>query len=233
MDLFGQAADYEAINALARQHNLFVLEDAAQSFGATYKGKKACSLADVAATSFFPAKPLGGYGDGGAIFTDDDNLAAIKRSIRVHGQCSDKYDNIRIGLNGRMDTFQAAIFLAKMDLFDQEVIDRQKVANKYSQGLKDIVEVPYVAPENTSIWAQYSVLSDQKAELQQKLKDAGIPTAVYYPLPLHLQGAFKHLGYQPGDFPISEKAFKRIFSLPMHPYMAPEDQEGIILAMKR
>jgi dTDP-4-amino-4,6-dideoxygalactose transaminase len=232
VDLFGQPADYDAINALAQEHNIFVLEDAAQSFGATYKGKKACSLADVAATSFFPAKPLGGYGDGGAIFTDDDQLAAVMRSIRVHGQGSDKYDNIRIGLNGRLDTLQAAIILAKLDLFNQEVIDRQKVADRYSQGLKDIVEAPYVAPDRTSIWAQYSVLSDRKAEFQQNLKAAGIPTAVYYPLPLHLQGAFKHFGYQYGDFPMSEHASRRIFSLPMHPYLTPEDQENIILTMK-
>jgi UDP-2-acetamido-2-deoxy-ribo-hexuluronate aminotransferase len=232
VDLFGQPADYDAINALARQHNLFVLEDAAQSFGATYKGSKAGSLADVAATSFFPAKPLGAYGDGGAIFTNDDDLAAAMRSVRVHGQGSNKYDNIRIGLNGRMDTLQAAIVLGKMDLFDQEVVDRQKVADRYSQGLKDVVEVPYVAPECTSIWAQYSVLSDRKAEFQQKLKEAGIPTAVYYPLPLHLQGAFKHLGYHPGEFPNSERASKRIFSLPMHPYLTDGDQDDIILTMK-
>ena len=228
VDLFGQPADYDAINALARQHNLFVLEDAAQSFGGTYKGKKACSLADVAATSFFPAKPLGGYGDGGAIFTDDDGVAAVLRSIRVHGQGSDKYDNIRIGLNGRLDTLQAAIVLAKMDIFDSEVEARQSVADRYSQGLKDVVEVPYVAPDCTSIWAQYSVLSDQRQVLQDKLKAAGIPTAVYYPLPLHQQGAFLHLGYKAGDFLESEKASKRIFSLPMHPYLEKEQQKQII-----
>jgi UDP-2-acetamido-2-deoxy-ribo-hexuluronate aminotransferase len=228
VDLFGQPADYDAINALAREHNLFVLEDAAQSFGGTYKGKTACSLADVAATSFFPAKPLGGYGDGGAIFTDDDKLASVLRSIRVHGQGSDKYDNIRIGLNGRLDTLQAAIVLAKMDIFDSEVEARQRVAERYSAGLEKVVEVPYVAPECTSIWAQYSVLSDQRSVLQDKLKSAGVPTAVYYPLPLHLQGAFTHLGYQPGDFPHSEQASKRIFSLPMHPYLEPAQQDTII-----
>ena len=233
VDLFGQPADYDPINALARQHNLFVLEDAAQSFGGTYKGRKACSLADVAATSFFPAKPLGGYGDGGAIFTDDDNLASVLRSIRVHGQGSNKYDNIRIGLNGRLDTLQAAIVLAKMDIFDSEVEARQTVAERYSQGLQDVVEVPYVAPQCTSIWAQYSVLSDQRQVLQDKLKAAGIPTAVYYPLPLHLQGAFTHLGYKAGDFPISEKASKRIFSLPMHPYLKATEQDAIINALNQ
>ena len=233
VDLFGQPADYDPINALARQHNLFVLEDAAQSFGGTYKGKKACSLADVAATSFFPAKPLGGYGDGGAIFTDDDNLASVLRSIRVHGQGSNKYDNIRIGLNGRLDTLQAAIVLAKMDIFDSEVEARQNVADRYSQGMRDVVEVPYVDPKCTSIWAQYSVLSDQRQVLQDKLKAAGIPTAVYYPLPLHLQGAFAHLGYKAGDFPISEKASKRIFSLPMHPYLKATEQDAIINALNQ
>ena len=232
VDLFGQPANYDAINDLARQHNLFVLEDAAQSFGATYKGKKACSLADVAATSFFPAKPLGGYGDGGAIFTDDDQLAAVLRSIRIHGQGSDRYDNIRIGLNGRLDTLQAAIILVKMDIFAQEIEARQIVARRYSTGLAKLVEVPFVAPDCTSVWAQYSLLSDQRGVLQERLKAAGIPTAIYYPLPLHLQGAFMHLGYQPGDFPISEKAAKRIFSLPMHPYLTLNDQSRIMDVFK-
>ena len=149
VDLFGQPADYDAINALARQHKLFVLEDAAQSFGATYKGRKAGSLAEVAATSFFPAKPLGAYGDGGAIFTNDDALAEVLRSIRVHGQGKDRYENVRIGLNGRLDTLQAAILLVKMDIFDQEMEARQKVAERYSQGLQDVVGVPFVAPDCT------------------------------------------------------------------------------------
>jgi UDP-2-acetamido-2-deoxy-ribo-hexuluronate aminotransferase len=228
VDLFGQPADYDQINALARKRNLFVLEDAAQSFGATYKGKRACSLADVAATSFFPAKPLGGYGDGGAIFTDDDDLAEILRSIRNHGQGRDRYENVRIGLNGRLDTLQAAILLVKMDIFDQEVTARQTMAARYSQGLQEVVEVPYVEPQCNSVWAQYSVLSEQRQVLQDRLKVVGIPTAVYYPLPLHLQGAFTHLGYKPGDFPISEKTAQRIFSLPMHPYLTASDQARII-----
>lgn len=228
VDLFGQPADYDKINAMAKQHGLFVLEDAAQSFGATYKGWRAGSLADVAGTSFFPAKPLGGYGDGGAIFTDDDELAATLRSIRVHGQGVHKYNNIRIGLNGRLDTLQAAILLAKLEVFDQEVVARQKVGAKYSAALKGAVEVPYVAPECTSVWAQYSVLSERRGELQGKLKEAGIPSAVYYPLPLHLQAAFAHLGHQKGDFPLSEQASDRIFSLPMHPYLTAADQDCII-----
>lgn len=232
VDLFGQPADYDAINALARQHNIFVLEDAAQSFGGTYKGKKACSLADVAATSFFPAKPLGGYGDGGAIFTNDDDLASRLRSIRIHGQGSDKYDNIRIGLNGRFDTLQAAIVLVKMDIFDQEVIERQRVAQRYSRGLEGLVEVPFVSPDCTSVWAQYSVLSEQRRILLEKLKAAGIPSAIYYPIPLHLQGAFRHLAYREGDFPISEDASRRIFSLPMHPYLEATQQDVIIQTLR-
>jgi UDP-2-acetamido-2-deoxy-ribo-hexuluronate aminotransferase len=227
VDLFGQAADYDRINEIARHYGLFVIEDAAQSFGATYKGRRAGALAEVAATSFFPAKPLGGYGDGGAIFTDNDELAAALRSIRVHGQGSHKYDNVRIGINGRLDTFQAAILLVKLDIFDQEVLARQEVAQRYSEGLKELVEVPYVASENTSVWAQYSVLSNCREDLQAKLKAAGVPTAIYYPLPLHLQGAFAHLGHQPGDFPISEAAARRIFSLPMHPYLQAAEQEKI------
>ena len=228
VDLFGQPADYDKLNTLARQHGLFVLEDAAQSFGATYKGRRAGSLAEVAATSFYPAKPLGCYGDGGAIFTDNDELAGVLHSVRVHGQGGHRYDNVRIGINGRLDTIQAAIILAKLDIFDQEVTDRQKVAQLYNHGLSRVVEVPYVSAACTSVWAQYSVLSDRRAELQQNLKEAGIPSAVHYPLPLHLQGAFAHLGHKPGDFPVSEKASERIFSLPMHPYLT-EAEQGLII----
>lgn len=228
VDLFGQPADYDRINAIAQRHGLFVLEDAAQSFGATYKGKRAGSVADVAATSFFPAKPLGGYGDGGAIFTDNDDLAKTMRSIRVHGQGSHKYDNVRLGINGRLDTLQAAILLAKLEVFDREVMARQEVAGRYSLALHKVVQVPYVAPECTSVWAQYSLLSDRRDALQQKLKEYGIPTAVYYSLPLHLQGAFAHLGYNPGAFPISERTSQQIFSLPMHPYLSKADQETIV-----
>jgi dTDP-4-amino-4,6-dideoxygalactose transaminase len=228
VDLFGQPADYDRINEIAKQHGLFVLEDAAQSFGATYQGRRACALADVAATSFYPAKPLGGYGDGGAIFTDDDELAAVLKSIRVHGEGTNKYDNVRIGVNGRLDTLQAAIILAKLEIFDREVAARQEVARRYGEALKEVVEVPYVAPECTSVWAQYSVLSDNREDLQAKLKAANIPTVIYYPLPLHLQGAFSHLGHRPGDFPVSEQASRRIFSLPMHPYLRKEDQAEIL-----
>jgi dTDP-4-amino-4,6-dideoxygalactose transaminase len=228
VDLFGQPADYHRIHAVAQSHGLFVLEDAAQSFGATYKGKRAGALAAVAATSFFPAKPLGCYGDGGAVFTDDDDLAEVLRSIRVHGQGRHKYEHVRSGLNGRLDTLQAAVLLAKLEIFAQEVIDRQRVARQYSQALNAVVETPSVAPECTSVWAQYSVLSDHREVLLKKLQEAQIPTAIYYPLPLHLQKAFTHLGYQAGDFPVSERASQRIFSLPMHPYLGQADQDKIV-----
>ena len=227
VDLFGQPADYDPINALAGEHRLFVLEDAAQSFGAAYKGRRAGALAEVAATSFFPAKPLGCYGDGGAIFTNDDEMASVLHSIRVHGQGTHKYDNVRIGINGRLDSLQAAILLAKIEIFDQEVAARQEVARRYGEALKEVVETPYVAPECTSVWAQYSVLSDHREDLQRKLNAASVPTAIYYPLPLHLQGAFSHLGHQPGDFPVSEQAAQRIISLPMHPYLQSAEQEKI------
>jgi UDP-2-acetamido-2-deoxy-ribo-hexuluronate aminotransferase len=228
VDLFGQPAAYDQINDLARKHGLFVLEDAAQSFGAAYRGKRAGSLAEVAATSFFPAKPLGGYGDGGAIFTDNDELAEILRSIRVHGQGAHKYENVRLGLNGRLDTLQAAILLAKLEVFDAEVQSRQKVAQRYSRALQDKVKVPAVEPECTSVWAQYSILSEDRSALQQKLTAAGIPTAIYYPIPLHLQKAFASLGYRPGDFEVSERIAQQILSLPMHPYLTEATQDRII-----
>lgn len=228
VDLFGQPADYERINALAARHGLLVLEDAAQSFGAEYQGKKAGALAHAAATSFFPAKPLGGYGDGGAIFTDDDELAEILRSIRVHGQGRHRYEHVRLGLNGRLDTLQAAVLLCKLEIFPEEVARRQEVAERYSQALAGDFTVPYVAPGCRSVWAQYSIQSPRREEYRARLEVAGIPTAVYYPLPLHLQPAYAFLGYQAGDFPVSEAVAQRIFSLPMHPYLTPPDQDRII-----
>ena len=228
VDLFGQPADYDRIQTTARERGLFVLEDAAQSFGATYKGRRAGSLSEMAATSFFPAKPLGCYGDGGAVFTDDDELAEVLRSIRVHGQGQLKYEHVRIGLTGRLDTLQAAVLLAKLEIFDQEVTARQRVAQHYSEALNPLVEVPFVDPACASVWAQYSVLSEHRELLLQKLQQAQIPTAIYYPLPLHLQRVFTHLGYKPGDFPVSESASRRIFSLPMHPYLGHADQDRII-----
>ncbi|UCH97522.1 MAG: DegT/DnrJ/EryC1/StrS family aminotransferase [Candidatus Aminicenantes bacterium] len=228
VDLFGQPADYDEINALARDHNLFVLQDAAQSFGAVYKGKKACSHADVAATSFFPAKPLGCYGDGGMIFTDSTNLYEKLTSIRIHGKGANKYDNVRVGVNGRLDTLQAAVLLAKMEIFAEEIELRQTAAKRYEEGLQPPAKVPYIKEYNISVWAQYSLLHPQRDRVIARLKKHGIPTAIYYPTPLHLQEAFTHLGYQEGDFPISEEVAGKIFSVPMHPYLSKEDQDKIV-----
>jgi UDP-2-acetamido-2-deoxy-ribo-hexuluronate aminotransferase len=237
VDLFGLPADYDAITAIAEAHNLCVIEDAAQSFGAEYKGKKACSLGDIACTSFFPAKPLGCYGDGGMCFTDDDGLAAALDSIRVHGKGSHKYDNARIGINGRLDTFQAAILLAKFAIFPEEVEMRQDVANRYAALLNGAeVRKPHVGPGCLSAWAQYSVLARDEAHrnaLLKNLQEAKIPAAIYYPKPLHLQTAFTDLGYKKGDFPVSEDCAERIFSLPMHPYLSEPDQSKIAEKIKR
>jgi UDP-2-acetamido-2-deoxy-ribo-hexuluronate aminotransferase len=228
VDLFGQPADYDRIQAIAERHGLFVSEDAAQSFGATYKGRRAGSLAETAATAFFPAKPLGCCGDGGAVFADDHGLAELLRSIRVHGQGAHRYEHVRLGINGRFDTIQAAALLSKLEIFNQEVAAREVVARRYSEALAEVVETPFLSPGCTSIWAQYSVLGDRRDELREKLQEAGIPTAIYYPQLLHLQPVFAALGCKPGDFPVSETAAGRIFSLPMHPYLTEADQDLII-----
>jgi dTDP-4-amino-4,6-dideoxygalactose transaminase len=231
VDLFGQPADYEAIQAVADRHGMFVLEDAAQSFGGSRNGRRAGALARVAGTSFFPAKPLGAYGDGGMIFTADADLRERLLSIRVHGQGADKYTNVRVGINGRMDSLQAAVLLAKMEIFPEEMELRQEVAARYDRLLAGTVQTPAVRPGNVSAWAQYSVLHPRRDELTARLRDAGIPTAVYYPIPLHLQQAFAHLGCRRGDFPVAEKIAGEIFSLPMHPYLQAGDQEKICAAV--
>lgn len=231
VDIFGLPAEADEIMSIAERNSLFVLEDAAQSFGATYKGRAAGSLGHVASTSFFPAKPLGCYGDGGAMFTDDDDLCEIIKSIRIHGKGTDKYDNIRIGVNGRLDTMQAAILLAKLKIFPDELAARQRVADRYTDELHELVETPFMPNASTSAWAQYSVLSDQRDRLQASLGQVGVPTAVYYPTPLHLQTAFASLGYKPGNLPVSETLAERIISLPMHPYMEPETQDEIVAAV--
>jgi dTDP-4-amino-4,6-dideoxygalactose transaminase len=232
VDLFGLPADYEGIRALAEKHELFVVEDAAQSFGAEYHGKKTCSLSDIGCTSFFPAKPLGCYGDGGMCFTDNDELADTIRSLRLHGQGDHKYENIRIGINGRLDTLQASILLAKFDIFPEEMELRQRVAQRYTRLLKShpSLGLPNLPPGCKSAWAQYSILArdeDHRARLQRELREASIPTAIYYPKPLHLQPAFASLGHGAGDFPVSEDCARRIFSLPMHPYLTEKDQRKI------
>ena len=233
MDLFGLPADYDGINAVAGRHNMFVIEDAAQSFGAEVNGKKACQLTDMACTSFFPAKPLGCYGDGGMCFTDNDELAETMQSLRVHGKGHHKYDNVRIGINGRLDTIQAAVLLAKFGIFAEEIQLRQKAAQRYSDGLAGQASLvtPHIPAGYLSAWAQYSILAEDdthRSDLQARLKDSGIPTAIYYPKPLHLQTAFSSLGYAEGDFPVSEEYSHRIFSLPMHPYLTDEEQQNIV-----
>ena len=227
VDLFGQPADYQAIQAIADKYGLFVLEDAAQSFGASQGGKKAGALARVAGTSFFPAKPLGCYGDGGMIFTDSQEMLEQLLSIRVHGQGPDKYTNVRVGINGRMDSLQAAVLLAKMEIFTEEIEMRQQVVARYNRMLAGSVKVPKIREANVSAWAQYSVLHPRRDEIIKKLRENGIPTAIYYPIPLHLQEAFAHLGYRINDFPVAENVAKEIFSLPMHPYLDQQDQEKI------
>ncbi|MEJ2665021.1 MAG: DegT/DnrJ/EryC1/StrS family aminotransferase [Spirochaetia bacterium] len=232
VDIFGQCADYDEINALAQANKLLVLEDAAQSFGAVYKGRRSCSLADMAATSFFPAKPLGCYGDGGMVFTDDKEICEVLLSIRTHGKGHNKYDNVRVGLNGRLDTLQAAILLAKFSVFARELELRQQASGYYAAGLKDVCTVPYIEEFNTSAWAQFSILHTERDKLAARLKEKGIPTAIYYPKPLHLQQAFLNLGYREGDFPVCERISRMILSLPMHPYLEREAQDKIIEAVK-
>ncbi len=228
VDIFGQPADYDSINSLAKEHDLFVIADAAQSFGGEYKGSRVGTLADITTTSFFPAKPLGCYGDGGAVFTENKELKEKLESIRVHGQGIDKYTNVRVGLNGRFDTLQAAVILEKLTIFAEEIELRNTAAARYSSGLEGIVTPPFVHQDRKSAWAQYSVLTERKDEIISSLKEKNIPVATYYPIPLHLQEAFTSLGYKMGDFPISEKLSETIFSLPMHPYLTKEAQDFII-----
>lgn len=219
VNLFGLPADYREIDRIAKEHALFVLEDAAQSFGAKYGNQASCSLGEISATSFFPAKPLGCYGDGGAVFTDDDALAEKILSLRIHGMGQNKYDNVRIGLNARMDSIQAAVLLAKLEIFDDELGKRRRLAGVYDQCLKDLVETPYIPGGMSSAWAQFSVLSDHREAMIEAIEEQGIPVQVYYRVPCHLSKAFAHLGYKPGDLPVTEEVSLRIFSLPMHPYL--------------
>ena len=237
VDLFGLPADYSEINRLAAHSGLFVIEDAAQSFGGSMGNRRAGALAEIACTSFFPAKPLGCYGDGGALFTDDEEMDALLRSIRVHGQGSDRYENVRLGITGRLDSVQAAILLVKMDIFERELGQRQAVADLYTRLIREAgvaLATPEIPEGYTSAWAQYSVLAADGAArqaMQARLAEAGVPTAIYYPKPLHLQKAFAGLGYVEGDFPVSEDLGSRIFSLPMHPYLPAEQVEAIVAAM--
>jgi dTDP-4-amino-4,6-dideoxygalactose transaminase len=232
VDLFGQPADYEAIGQLAEVHGLFVLADAAQSFGATRAGKRVGTMAPVTATSFFPAKPLGCYGDGGAIFTDDEETLSVLKSLRVHGQGRDKYDNVRIGINGRMDTLQAAILIEKLAVFEDEIVARQQVAKRYADGLSDVAQTQKIEQGATSVWAQYTIRLGNRDHVVSRLKEAGIPTAIYYPIPLHRQTAYQQYPVTPAGLPVSEKLAGEVLSLPMHPYLSETDQDMIINAVK-
>ncbi len=226
VDLFGLPANYSEIKANAEEYGLWVLEDGAQSFGGSINGRKACSFGNAAATSFFPAKPLGCYGDGGAIFTNDDSLADIVTSIRMHGKGENKYDNVRIGLNGRLDTLQAAVLLEKLMIIDEEREKKNIVADRYEELLHGVIVTPFIPEGFMSAWAYYSVLAEseqQRDQVMRRLNERGIPTVVYYPNPLHLQTVSSHLGYKLGDFPLAEDISRRVLSLPMHAYLDDED----------
>lgn len=228
VDLFGLPADYPALEKIARKYNLKLIEDAAQGFGGEINGRKAGSFGDIATTSFFPAKPLGCYGDGGAIFTDNDQYADLLRSLRVHGKGEDKYDNVRIGMNSRLDTIQAAILLEKLAEFPKEVILRNRLAKKYSDRLNSSFDIPKVTPEFTSSWAQYTLLSKNRDAWMNKLKESGIPSVIYYGTCMHQQTAFKYLITDEARFPVATKLANEVFSLPMHPYMSDESADKIV-----
>ncbi len=230
VDLFGQAADYDPIEAFCTAHGLTLICDAAQGFGASYKGRRVGSIGDFTTASFFPAKPLGCYGDGGAILTNHDHHAEVIRSLRFHGKGSDKYDNIRIGMNSRLDTIQAAVLLEKLAIFDEEIAARQVVANRYTLALHDIAVTPHVMPDCVSVWAQYTIRvpASQRAGFMAGMKARGIPTNIYYPKPLNQQTAYKRFPVAGNGLPISEKVAQEVVALPMHPYLDEATQSYII-----
>lgn len=228
VSLYGQCADYDAINAIAAKHGIPVIEDAAQSFGATYKGRKSCNLTTIATTSFFPSKPLGCYGDGGVIFTNDDELAKVMRQIARHGQ-EKRYHHVRIGMNSRLDTLQAAILLPKLEILDDELAARQRVADEYARWLRDAgIEPPFIEAHNTSAWAQYTIRVKDRPAVQKALGDAGIPTAIHYPLPLNKQPAVADVK---AELPHGDLAASQVISLPMHPYLTAVDCASIVAAL--
>ncbi|MBL6873449.1 MAG: DegT/DnrJ/EryC1/StrS family aminotransferase [Flavobacteriales bacterium] len=228
VSLYGQIADMDAINSIAERHNLIVIEDAAQSFGATYKGKKSCNLSHFGCTSFFPSKPLGCYGDGGALFTNDDELAEKARLFLAHGS-KRRYDHEVIGINGRLDAIQAAILDVKLKYFDDEVQSRAEIGQYYIDLLRDKgIQLPTIKEERTSVFAQFTLQSENRQALIKKLNENDVPTAIHYPTPLHLQKCYKSLNYSVGDFPVSEKAANEVFSLPMSPFITKEQQELIV-----
>ncbi|MCC5978054.1 MAG: DegT/DnrJ/EryC1/StrS aminotransferase family protein [Salinarimonas sp.] len=235
VDLFGQPADYAPIEALCAREGLWLLADAAQSFGAHYQGRKVGTIGDATATSFFPAKPLGCYGDGGAIFTDDSELDAVLRSLRNHGQGADKYEYARIGMNGRLDTIQAAVLIEKLRIFAAEIEARDRVAARYEAGLADCAITPQVMPGSSSVWAQYTlrIPGFDRAAFQASLRDAGVPTAIYYPRPLHRQDAYARYPSAGNGLPVTDRLAEEVISLPMHPYLGEEDQARIIAATRK
>lgn len=234
VDLYGQAADYDAIHSLADEHGLWVIADAAQSFGGTYKGRNIGTLAESTTTSFYPSKPLGAYGDAGAIFTENGELLNILHSLRIHGQGEDKYENVRIGINGRCDTLQAAILIEKLAIFHEEIALRQNIAIRYSEGLDDVVITPFVERNCLSVWAQYTVKVDpeKRSEIMEGLKAEGIPTMIHYPIPLHHQKAYSHYPCATDTLPVSEALAYCVLSLPMHPYLEPHVQDHIISCLR-
>lgn len=235
VDLFGQSADHDIIGAIAADEGLFVLDDAAQGFGASYKGRRLGTSGLATATSFFPAKPLSCFGDGGAIFTDDAELATTLRSVRVHGQGSDKYDNVRLGLTARLDTVQAAILIEKLKIFEDEIVARNKAADRYTLGLSNVVSVPRVASGCTSVWAQYTIRLPKgcdRAGFATVLKAQGIPTAIYYPKSMHQQTAYRNFPIADGGLPVCESLSDDVISLPMHAYLNEPTQEHIIKAVR-
>lgn len=229
VSLYGQCADFDAINAVAEKYNLPVVEDGAQSFGATYKGRRSCGLSTIGCTSFFPTKPLGCYGDGGAVFTNDDELAKVMDMIHKHGQ-DRRYHHVRMGLNSRLDTLQAAVLLAKLEIFDKEVRLRGEIGARYSEMLGNVpgIIVPYIEPHNTSVYAQYTVRVQDRETVQEKLREAGIPTAVHYPIPLNQQPMFEYLKQGTGSVPIAEKVAKEVMSLPMSAWVKDEDMRAVV-----
>jgi dTDP-4-amino-4,6-dideoxygalactose transaminase len=231
VDLFGQPADYERIEPLARAQGLKLLADAAQSFGAMLNERHVGNMGDATAVSFFPAKPLGCYGDGGAVLTDDEDLAKVIESLRVHGKGSDKYDNVRIGINGRLDTIQAAILLEKLAIFEDEIAARQRVAERYHAALSDALRTPGLIAGAASVWAQYTIVAGGRDALAAALKAQGIPTAIYYPLPLNRQTAYARYPTAPGDTPVCDDLSGRVLSLPMHPYLDEATQDRVIEAV--
>lgn len=231
VDLFGQPADYSVINAVAEKHGLIVVADSAQGLGGTLNGKASGTLATWTTTSFFPAKPLGCYGDGGAVMTDDDERASLIKSLRVHGKGREKYDNVRVGVNSRLDTIQAAILKEKLAIFPDELKARDRVAERYSEALKDVAEVPFMIEGGTSAWAQYTLKFEDRDGVQARLKEAGVPSVVYYPIPMNQQSGYADCPVVPGGVPVSDKLAASVLSLPMHPYMDEKIQQRIIDAV--